>query len=201
MASTSMSIAPARTIPLTNPPASCAGTRIGAAARSDSSARAAAGSAARRITWSSVSRMRRTLRLGGHEPLPARPYRPGAAGDDARALLRPRLRVRDHAGLASAARAPELGGRGAVGVRAARGLVVVELHDLGHQRARPRLDRRADAADRADARVVPDGGGDPRRVRPPGAAVRRLVLGDPARPPLVSDLRRGRARDRRARAR
>src|SRR5689334_10086853 len=156
MASTSMSIAPARAIPLAKAPASWTGTRIGAAARSESSARTAAGSAARRITWSSVSRTPCTLRLADDESLPARPGRPGAARDDARALLRPRVRLRDHAGLAPAARAPVLGGRGAVRVRAAGRVVVVELHDLGHERARPRLDRRADAADRADAGVVPD---------------------------------------------
>ena len=38
--------------------------------------------------------------------------------------------------------------------RAARRLVGVELHDLGHERARPRLDRGPAAADRADARAA-----------------------------------------------
>ena len=53
------------------------------------------------------------------------------------------------------------GGRG--GPRAARRVVGVELHDLGHERARPGLDRRPAAADRDHAREPADGGRDPAR--------------------------------------
>ena len=44
-------------------------------------------------------------------------------------------------------------------------LVGVELHGVGHERARPRLDRRPPAAARADVREPADGGRDPGGVR------------------------------------
>ena len=69
---------------------------------------------------------------------PAAPLRRGPQDPErqrARALLRPGLRVRHHPGLAPPARAPDVGGRGAVGADAADGLVVVELHDVADQRA------------------------------------------------------------------
>ncbi len=123
------------------------------------------------------------------------------AREHARAVLRPRLRLRHHAGVAPAARAPRLAGRGAVRVRAARGLVVVELHRLGHERAQPRLDRGPPAADRADAAQPADGDRDPRRLRGAGAPVRGQLRGDPDRAPLVPHVRGGRARHDRAPAR
>ena len=56
-------------------------------------------------------------------------------------------------------------GGGADAARAGRRLVGVELHDVGHERARPGLDRRAPAAARADVREPADGGRDPGGVR------------------------------------
>ena len=88
-------------------------------------------------------------RLGWRrEPLPAGRRR-DPAGDVARALLRPRLRLRRHAGLAPPARAPHVERRRPGRGRPARRVVVVELHDLGHERARPRVARRAAAGHRA----------------------------------------------------
>jgi hypothetical protein len=55
-------------------------------------------------------------------------------GLDPRALLRPRVRVRDHPGLPPPARAPDVGRCTAVPDSASRGVLVVELHDLDHQR-------------------------------------------------------------------
>ena len=91
-------------------------------------------------------RLRRELdalkaELGAVTRPPAAPLGGGAPDPErhrARAVLRPGLRLRDHPGLAPAARAPDLGGRGPVGADAAGRLVVVELHDLADQRARPR---------------------------------------------------------------
>ena len=119
--------------------------------------------------------------------------RPGgrAARHQPRALLRPRLRVRDHAGVAPPARPPELGGRGTVDARAARRLVVVELHDVGHERARSAIDRRSPAPDRADAREPVDGDRHPGGVRRQGAAVRGLVRRDSGGAAHLPDLRRG----------
>ncbi len=57
----------------------------------------------------------------------------------------------------------------------------MELHDLGHQRARPGIDRRPVAADRSDARQPPDGGRDPRSLGRPGPPLRRFVRRDPGR--------------------
>src|SRR4051794_13378814 len=83
------------------------------------------------------------------EPVRAPPRRRrGGAGERPRALLRPRLRLRDHADLAPAAARPELARGLALGARADGRLVGLELHDVGHERARPRLERRPPAADR-----------------------------------------------------
>src|SRR5918999_398091 len=55
-------------------------------------------------------------------------------GIHSRTLLRPCVRLRDHAGFPPAARAPDMGGRRAGADRAARRVVVVELHYLDHKR-------------------------------------------------------------------
>src|SRR5215210_783434 len=56
-------------------------------------------------------------------------------GLDPRALLRPRVRIRDHASLSPPARAGgDVGRCPAVPDRASRGVLVVELHDLDHKR-------------------------------------------------------------------
>ena len=136
-----------------------------------------------------------------HEPVPALARRRSrAADDDPRALLRPRLRVRDHAGLAPRARRSELDGRGSRHACAARRLVGVELHDVGHERARPGLDRRASAAARADVREPAARRRDPGGVRRPRAAVRRRVRRDPGGPAHLPDVRHRGTRDDRARA-
>src|SRR5829696_6556583 len=59
-------------------------------------------------------------------------------GIHSRTLLRPRLRLRHHAGLPPPARAPDVGGRRAGADCAARRVVVVELHYLDHKRIRYR---------------------------------------------------------------
>src|SRR5919205_25557 len=89
----------------------------------------------------------------------------GGSGDDPGALLRPRVRVRDYAGLPPPAQSPDLGGGRPVTARAARSVVVVELHHVGHERARPRDYSRAPANDRLDAREPVDGGSDPASLR------------------------------------
>ena len=61
--------------------------------------------------------------------------------------------------------APDLAGRGAGGAAAARRVVVVELHDLGHERARPGVARRPAAPARDHAREPADGGRDPGGLR------------------------------------
>ena len=83
-------------------------------------------------------------------------------------------------------------GAGAVRADPARRVVVLELHDLGHERARPGLARRPAAADRPDADELPDGGGDPGGVRRSRAAVRGGLRRDPGRAARVPDVRGGR---------
>src|SRR5687767_14285722 len=56
-------------------------------------------------------------------------------GIDPGTLLRPRIRLRDHAGLAPSAGTPHVGGRLAISNHPPRGVLVVELHYLDHQRA------------------------------------------------------------------
>ena len=136
-----------------------------------------------------------------HEPLRPRPRRPGAARDDARAVLRPRVRLRDHAGLAPPARAPDLGGR-----RAGALVLLVVWWSWNYTTwVTNELD-----PDSIAVRLLliglmlaspPDGGRDPGGVRGPRAAVRGRLRGDPGRPAHVPDLRRRRAGDDRARAR
>ena len=67
---------------------------------------------------------------------------------------------------------------------------------MGHERARPGLDRRPPAADRDHARHPADGGGHSRRVRVARAPLRRLIRRHPGRPPRVPDLRVGAAAGR-----
>ena len=100
-------------------------------------------------------------------PGPASHRRRRPAHHRAGAVLRPGLRVRDHAGLAPAARPSDLGGRRGGDDHPARALVGMELHDLGDQRARPGVPRRAGAAARDHARQPPARGRHPRRVRRP----------------------------------
>ena len=95
-----------------------------------------------------------------------------------------------HAGLAPAARRSDLGGRRAGGAPAAGDLVGVELHDVGHERVRPRVDPRPPAADRRDAGEPADGGRDPGGVRRPRAAVRGHLRRAPGRPAHVPGVRR-----------
>ena len=56
-----------------------------------------------------------------------------------RTLLRPRVRVRHYADLSPPAGAPDVGRRRAGADRAARRVVVVELHDLDHEQDHDRL--------------------------------------------------------------
>ncbi|CAA9490497.1 MAG: low temperature requirement A, partial [uncultured Rubrobacteraceae bacterium] len=84
-----------------------------------------------------------------------------------------------------------------------RGVVVVELHDVGHQRARHGVHLRAAVDDLLDAPEPPDGGRDTAGFRGAGAALRRLLRGDTGRTSRVLDVHRvgegnGRARARRA---
>ena len=60
---------------------------------------------------------------------------------------------------------PDLAGRSAGSTCAAGRLVVLELHDVGDQRAQSRVDHRPAAADRVDARHPPDGDRDSAGVR------------------------------------
>ena len=122
-----------------------------------------------------------------------------AARDHARAVLRPRLRLRDHAGLAPAARHLNWTGAG----QATLVLLVVwwswnyttwVTNELNPESIAVRL-----LLIGADAGQPPDGDRDPGGVRRQGAAVRRLVRRDPGGAPSVPDLRRGRARHQRAR--
>ena len=95
------------------------------------------------------------------------------------------------AGLAHPARGRELDGGGRGRALPPRRVVGVELHDLGHERARPGLGRRLAAPDRDHAREPADGGRDPagvRRARPP---LRRLLRRHPGRPPHVPHVRVG----------
>ena len=122
-------------------------------------------------------------RLCGREPLPAQPRRRrGAARDHAGAVLRPRLRVRDHAGLARPARRPDAGT-----ARAQATLVLLVVwwawnyttwvtNELDPDSIVVRLLLLGD-----HAREPADGGRDPRCVRRSRAALRRLVRGDPGR--------------------
>ena len=133
------------------------------------------------------------------EPIPPPTWaRRGAARLEPRAVLRPRLRARGHPGLASAPRRPHLAGRGSRDPCPARRLVGVDLHDLGHEHARPRLGRRATARARDHVRQSRDGRRDPRGVRQPGTALRRRVRGDSGGKACVPHLRRGFARLARA---
>src|SRR4029078_4067468 len=77
-----------------------------------------------------------------HDRATAEPHssgrRFGASGELLRALLRPRLRLRDHSAVSWAAPAPRPAGIRADPDPPARRLVGVGLHDLGHELARPR---------------------------------------------------------------
>ena len=82
-------------------------------------------------------------------------------------------------------------GAGRATARPARRLVGVELHDLGHERARPRRGRRCGCscsaimfASLVMAVAIPDAFGEP------GAALRRCVRRDPGRSPRLPHLRR-----------
>ena len=99
----------------------------------------------------------------------------------ARAVLRPRLRLRGHAALARAARRPDLGGAAAHGVPAAGGVVGVDLHHLDGELVRPGRRAGAPGADRRDAREPADGGRGAARVHERRDAVRRRLRGAPGR--------------------
>src|SRR5215211_8800692 len=121
-------------------------------------------------------------------------------GVDPGALLRSRVRVRDHAGLPTPARAPDVGRRPAVPDSAPRGVLVVELHDLDHQRTgygdRPGLH----VAAVVDARKPPHVCSDTAGFRDARAAVRRLIRCDTGGKALLPDFRGRRQRDGRTRA-
>ena len=89
-----------------------------------------------------------------------------------RAVLRPGVRVRGHAVVAHAARAPDARRRAADAVPAAGRVVGVDVHLLVHQLDRPRQAGGAHDDVRADAGGAADVGVDPERVRPRRAAVR-----------------------------
>src|SRR5215213_3858968 len=95
-------------------------------------------------------------------------------GVDPGALLRSRVRVRDHAGLPTPARAPDVGRRPAVPDSAPRGVLVVELHDLDHQRTGYGDRPCPSAALGPDARQPPHGGGDTAGVRGARATICRV---------------------------
>ncbi len=145
----------------------------------------------RRLVFSRVRPARRSSAVMTRFRAQPRARR-GAAGVQPGAVLRPRVRVRDHAGVACAAARPDLGRGLARHARADGRVVGVELHDLGDERARPGRGRGAVAADRDHAREPADGGCDPGGVRRPGAPVRRLVRGDPGGSPPVPHVRRRR---------
>ena len=125
-----------------------------------------------------------------------------AARHDARAVLRPRLRLRDHAGLAPAARRPDAGRAPA---QAALVLLVVWWSWNYTTWVTNELDPDSIVvrllliglmlASLLMAIAIPDAFGER------GAAVRRLVRRHPGRAPPVPDLRRRRRRHDRARAR
>ncbi len=81
-----------------------------------------------------------------------------------------------------------------------RRVVGLELHDLGHERARPGLDRRPAPADRDHAREPADGGRHPAGVRRARAPLRGLVRRHPGRPTHVPHVRIGERGHDRARA-
>ena len=96
----------------------------------------------------------------------------GSARRLRRALLRPRLRLRRHAALAFPAASFHAARRGRNRPSADRGVVGLDLHELGHQLARSRQDSRAADAVRADDRGAGALDVDPRSVRGAGARLR-----------------------------
>src|SRR5918995_3346645 len=82
-------------------------------------------------------------------------------GVDPGALLRPRLRLRHHAGLPPPTRAPDVGGRRAGADCAARRVVVVELHYVDHKRTGYRDHPGSPASPGIDACEPPYVGSDP----------------------------------------
>src|ERR671910_2331094 len=121
-------------------------------------------------------------------------------GFDPRAFLRPRVRIRDHAGLPPTARAPDVGRPHAVPDSPPRSVLVVELHDLDHQRTGYGVRPRPSAAVGPDARQSPHGGGDTAGFRGARVIVCRVVRRDPGGKTLLPDFRGGGSRDGRTRA-
>src|ERR1700742_4686550 len=99
-----------------------------------------------------------------------------------RAVLRPRVRARGHAALHAALPAPDDRGRRPDGVPAAGRLVGLDLHDLGDELVRPGSRPGARCAGARHAREHAGRGGDPGRVRRPGAAAGRRLRGHPVDP-------------------
>src|SRR5215216_6470601 len=100
-------------------------------------------------------------------------------GIHSRTLLRPRLRLRHHAGLPPPARAPDVGGCRAGADCAARRVVVVELHYLDHKRIGYRDHPGSPAPPGIDACEPPYVGSDPGCLRRARAAIRRFLCCDP----------------------
>ena len=99
-----------------------------------------------------------------------------ATGDVLRAVLRPRLRLRHHAAVASPAHPPHLVRCRRDRLPARRRVLGLELHDVDGQLVRPRSAGGAAGARVRDAGQLVDGGGRPRGLRRSLHAVRRQLL-------------------------
>ncbi len=112
-----------------------------------------------------------TFRYSGYSLHP-RPEWRGTTRDLLRAVLRPRLRLRGDPDIPPPAGGSELDRRGAGGLLPRRRLLGLELHDLDGQLVRPGDGAGPTRPDLRDASQLPDGRGDPRRLRRPRPALR-----------------------------
>lgn len=110
---------------------------------------------------------------------PEVPEQRGRQGRADRAVLRPRLRLRDHPALPPAAQASRPAGRGPDADPGAGRVVGVDVHRVEHQLPAARPPGDAVHARRRDGRRAGDGGGAAGRLRRARPVVRRRLRDDP----------------------
>src|SRR5436190_8790725 len=118
---------------------------------------------------------------GNASPPPRSGSPRGRAGHPARAVLRPRLRPRDHAVHGADVQRPHLGRARTRAPRARRALVVVDRIRLADERRRPRGGRGADRDLRGDGRAADRRDLRARGLRQPRTRVRARLWGSAGR--------------------